>query len=194
MGNVFDPSHKERLESPNRRAKLDVDKVLSQLPLTEDQVVADIGCGTGYFAIPLAARLTQGSVICTDVSEDMLDTVRQKVAGVEIGNVELRKVAPDETGLEPDSIDGALMSTVLHEVDDRESYLRQIARALRLNGWFAVIEFVKRPTEIGPPVEQRLRPEEVIDIGRAAGLASVGKPVELSDTFYMIMFRPLETV
>ena len=52
MSKTFDPEHRSVLEDEERRSILDVKKVLRQFPVKGN--AADLGCGTGYFTVPLA--------------------------------------------------------------------------------------------------------------------------------------------
>ncbi|MBI4301772.1 MAG: 1-(5-phosphoribosyl)-5-[(5-phosphoribosylamino)methylideneamino]imidazole-4-carboxamide isomerase, partial [Chloroflexi bacterium] len=54
------------LEHPERKRELDPERVLDLLPLEPNQKIADIGCGPGYFTIPLSRRLGRGRVYALD--------------------------------------------------------------------------------------------------------------------------------
>jgi protein-L-isoaspartate O-methyltransferase len=51
---TFRVSEVHKLEDPERLQWLPVDDVISALALRSEMTVADIGAGTGYFAIPIA--------------------------------------------------------------------------------------------------------------------------------------------
>jgi len=128
------------------------------------RVVADVGAGTGYFALPLAERLPEGRVLCLDIEPRMLDLLRQRAEERGLGGrVELLHVtSPDILPLDDASIDAALMVSLYHELDDRPRYLAELRRSLRPAGLLAVIDW--RPdgsADHGPRPEHRI----------AAGLA-----------------------
>jgi trans-aconitate 2-methyltransferase len=52
-------------------------RVLARLPLRGDEIVIDVGCGTGRLTAELAARLPRGRVIAIDRSVEMLKTARE---------------------------------------------------------------------------------------------------------------------
>ena len=59
-------------DDPARDAWQQPDAVIRALKLAPDAVVADIGAGTGYFAVRLARAVPKGRVIGVDVSHDMV--------------------------------------------------------------------------------------------------------------------------
>ena len=69
-----------RMLSPERLERLDPEAVLSLCEVDRHDTVADIGCGPGYFTLPLAKRLTHGKLYALDVDDDMLAACRQRVA------------------------------------------------------------------------------------------------------------------
>ncbi len=50
----LNPAKMDALLALKRRETLDQERVISMIPLRPYHVVADIGCGPGYFAIPTA--------------------------------------------------------------------------------------------------------------------------------------------
>jgi len=61
---VFDDPARDAWQKPH--------DVIEALSLKPDAVVADIGAGTGYFAIRLASMLPRGRVYAIDVEPDMV--------------------------------------------------------------------------------------------------------------------------
>ena len=55
------------LERSAREREERTDKLLELLPLEPDNVVADIGAGSGYFALPIAERVPHGKVIAIQI-------------------------------------------------------------------------------------------------------------------------------
>ena len=43
-----------------------------------DEVVLDIGAGSGYLSLAIAENLTTGKVICFDLSEEMLNRLKKR--------------------------------------------------------------------------------------------------------------------
>ena len=105
------------------------------------QTVVDLGCGMGYFSIPLARMVgPQGKVICIDVQQQMLDGLRRRAtrAGV-LSQVTLHRCEPTQLGL-ADPADFVLAFWMLHEVPDQTAFLAEIAAHLKPNGCLLIVE------------------------------------------------------
>ncbi len=105
----------------------------------------DIGCGNGHIAIELATYCPDLNVFAMDLSEDMVEAVRQNAATARVGD----RVAPvlgDAVRLPfPDnSVDLVLSLHAVHHFPDPQSALREIRRVLAPNG-AALIRDVRRP-------------------------------------------------
>jgi len=168
---VFNPAHKEVLESPNRYRILPPFKTLKYMCLKEDDIMIDIGCGTGYFTIP-ASQITgpSGKVIGVDISEEMLNELRRKIDGGS-ANVELKLSDNLKIPVEDQYATFALLANVLHEADDMQIMLRETYRLLKPGGRLAIIEWEKKETPMGPPIDHRLHASEIISLVSGAGFS-----------------------
>lgn len=166
---VFNPDNKAILESPERYKILPPFKTLKVMCLKEDDIMIDIGCGTGYFTLP-ASEITGplGRVIGVDISEEMLNEVRNKING-KGHNIEL--MLSDNITLPISDSHGtfALLVNVLHEADDMMAMLAEAKRVLKPGGRLAIIEWEKREMPLGPPVEHRLHHDELMRLVMDSG-------------------------
>ncbi|KYP80064.1 class I SAM-dependent methyltransferase [Ferroacidibacillus organovorans] len=155
MGHRFDPAHVDRLLSAERMKLLPPDETLQLLDVRETDDVADIGCGPGYFSLPLAAK-TKGSVYCVDLSSVMLSYVQKRAAEANCQNVTTVESPAESIALPDHSVDRILCSFVLHEVDDLSQSLKEFIRILKPSGKMLLIEWEKKESEFGPPIHHRL--------------------------------------
>lgn len=157
----FHPSQMHRLEDPERRNWLPPDEVLVQLDLRPGWTVADIGAGTGYFTLPMASAVgSAGRIFAVDVSPEMLERLRVRLAEAMLTNVECVEAEASATRLPSASCDLVLLANVWHEFDDRGAVLAEARRVLKPAGRVALLDW--RPDverEHGPPLEHRIAPE-----------------------------------
>ena len=161
--------HIRALLHPGRYEELDPFVVTAFLPIEPYDHVADIGCGPGYFAIPLAKHLVYGKLFALDIEDEMLDALRARVADANLGNVEVLKCGPADFPGPEESLDGALLAFVAHQSDDRTAFLNATRVLLKPGGWCAVLEWYRKETEHGPPLEARIDPAELETLSRAVG-------------------------
>ncbi len=163
MGNrVFNPDNKALLESPERYKILPPFKTLKVMCLKEDDIMIDIGCGTGFFTLP-ASEITgpSGKVFGVDISEKMLEEVKTKING-KGNNIELLLSDNIALPLGNSQATFALLANVLHEADNMMTMLSEAMRVLKPGGRLAIIEWEKREMTMGPPVEHRIHHDEIM--------------------------------
>src|SRR3954454_12153817 len=109
--------------------------VIERLGLQGDETVVDLGCGTGRDTEMLLDRLPTGRVVAFDGSVQMLDRLRERLAG-RLDRVEV--VRADLTEPFPEAVRGdAVMSVAtFHWVPDHASLFRGVAGALPSGGRF----------------------------------------------------------
>jgi len=151
------------LENPSRDAWQKPQEVIAALELKPDEVVADIGAGTGYFARRFARQV--GKVYAVDVSEGFLRQAREGAPA----NLETILAAPDDPRLPPASVDTIFFCNVLHHIGNRAAYYPKLDRALKPGGRIVILEFYKKKLPVGPPESMKLSEAEVIAELEAAG-------------------------
>jgi ubiquinone/menaquinone biosynthesis C-methylase UbiE len=127
-------------DNPLRRLVHDPQRILAGL-VQPGQTALDLGCGMGYFSIPLARLVGPGGrVICVDVQEQMLDGVRRRAerAGV-ADRIRLHQAGPHGIGL-AETADFALAFWMLHEVPDQAAFLAEVGACLAPGGRLMIVE------------------------------------------------------
>jgi ubiquinone/menaquinone biosynthesis C-methylase UbiE len=130
------------LDSPTRVAGLKIPETLAALKLKPGQTVADIGAGTGVFTFPFVISVRPGGkVFAVDVEQGLLDHIEEKATEQGMGTaVQVVLGEFDDPSL-PSQIDLAFINDVLHHIEHRELYVKNLAGYLKPGGRIAVIDF-----------------------------------------------------
>ena len=183
----------ELLLSPDRAERLDPLSVLSLSPVNPGETVADVGCGPGYFTLPLAKFLFSGKVYALDTDQEMLEACRRRLDEARMSNVETLLCQEYEFPLEAGILDGVLVAFVAHHPEDRVRFLDSIKRLLLPRGWCFVLEWRAEETESGPPLERRIAPEELAASARSVGFR-ITTQRNLNDEHYIMTLRNTQSV
>ncbi len=162
-----------RLESPERLALLQVERVIETLELGSTDTVADIGSGPGVISIPLGRSLPSGLVYAVDVEPQQLDALRMRVATAGLTNVVPVLGGFEDPYLPADRLDLVLVVDTYHHIEDRKAYFERLRRVFRDGGRLAIVEWKSGPLRIGPPPEYKLAEGEREAELRAAGFERV---------------------
>ena len=172
-----------KLENPARIEELAPPETLARLGLLDGMAFADIGAGTGIFTTA-AAGITRAPIYAIDPSAGMREILQSKKSALALDTVE---ILSDVSALMEQSVDLALLCTVLHEIDDQKAFFAQIAARLKPEGRLAVIEFHKSASPFGPPPEIRLSPEDTVRLASSAKLEERDR-FTLGENFYCVIF------
>lgn len=162
------------LESANRVAKLKVSEAVAALQLEPGGVVADIGAGSGVFTLPLAKAVSMsGKVYAVDIEQGLVDHIATKAKEEKATNVHAVLGKFTDPNLPARDVDLAFIYDVLHHVENRAEYLRNLAPYLKAAGRIAVIDFYP---ELGPHKNDRAL--QITKDETKAWMAAIGfKPV-----------------
>jgi ubiquinone/menaquinone biosynthesis C-methylase UbiE len=172
-----------KLENPKRLAELNPQDTLKKIGLKDDDTFCDIGAGSGIFTFA-AAAITKNKIYAVEISTEMLTLLQLRVNEFHSENiitVSNIKTIPES------SCNVALLCTVLHEVPDVQDMMNEVKRVLTKNGCLAIIEFHKRPTPMGPPVEHRLDSVQLAETLHNYGLHQIHHTT-LGENFYCSVF------
>ncbi len=146
--------------------------VLQAAGVRSEEVVLDVGAGTGFWTEPLARLVgANGRVFAVDVEPIMLDEIRTLVAQQRLTNVEVVQSGESSIPLGDGIADLVVLGFVLHEPKDLDEFLAEIIRLLKPAGRVLVIEWQDHPTDAGPPLEYRVSAEEAQALLGASGLS-----------------------
>ncbi len=185
---VFPTAKWERFISKERQEEQSVNKFLKLTQPKSDEVWADIGCGPGYFTIPLAQKVKK--VLAVDVKEQMLNICKKRADDINLHNIEYLQSNGKLINYQFNFFDKILIANVLHEFDDRQKALMEMNRLLRTNGYVFVIDWKYEDINSGPPLEHRLPMQKVINDFLANGFNLLHN-WEVYEQFYFLSFQKI---
>jgi ubiquinone/menaquinone biosynthesis C-methylase UbiE len=187
MTHKFDIKNKHKLDNEIRRKMLPPSDTLIKLGLKKDDIVADIGCGIGYFSIPAYEIVGErGKVFAVDILSEMLKEVGEKLKEKNISNVQCVKINGSNLNIEDEIMTYVFMCNVLHEVDNPKMLLNEIMRVMKSEANIVIVEWEKVDSKIGPPVGHRLDKKEVEKILEESNFKNINH-VSLSENFYAVI-------
>jgi arsenite methyltransferase len=158
------------LEDPERETWQQPEAVIHSLGIKPGDDVADLGAGSGYFTVRLAEAVgPAGRVYAVDIDPQMLDYVERRAKEEQLENVQTILAEPNDPKLGSASVDLIFICDTLHHISNRDKYYPRLARALKSGGRLVNIDFEKRATPLGPPLEMRIAKRDVIKEIEAAG-------------------------
>jgi ubiquinone/menaquinone biosynthesis C-methylase UbiE len=159
------------LISPLRRFFHDPDTLVKPY-VKEGMTVLDIGCGMGFFSLPVARMVgASGRVVCVDLQDKMIKGLvkRAKKAAL-LDRIDARVCGGNHLSIEDmgGAVDFALTFALIHEVPDKERLLAEIAGAMKQH----------RKILIGEPKGHVSKDDfdKTVSIARDAGFEAVDHP------------------
>jgi cyclopropane fatty-acyl-phospholipid synthase-like methyltransferase len=174
-------------DDPARDAWQKPDEVVKALRLAPDAAVADIGAGTGYFAVRLARAVPRGRVFAVDIEPDMVRYLRERAQREGLANLVAVQGKPDDARL-PEPVDRVLIVDTYHHIDARVAYFARLRGSLKPGAEVAIVDFTLE-SPVGPPKSARLPAQTVIDEMRRAGYLLAARHEFLPHQYFLV-FRP----
>ncbi len=134
----YEPSWKRQLKPAQ-------DKLLKMLTLKKGEKVLETAAGTGLVTTRIAKAVgTEGEVVATDLSDEMIERTRSRAKEQDITNVKFHRMDAESLEFEKESFDAAINSFGLMYVPDPVKALQEMNRVLKPGGRAGVAVWGKR--------------------------------------------------
>ncbi|MGI5863083.1 MAG: class I SAM-dependent methyltransferase [Myxococcales bacterium] len=176
------------LEREDRAIWQRPDEVIAALGLKGDELVADIGAGSGYFSFRFAKALPRGRVVAVDVEPEMVRHIHHRALSEGVSNLEAVVSKPDEPS-SPPGADLVFICDVLHHVPDRAAWLGKLAAGMKSGARLALVEFKEGELPQGPPEGAKIPRAKLLELASDAGLKLVEEKPELLPYQTFLVFQ-----
>jgi arsenite methyltransferase len=178
------------LERPERAKWQKPDEVVKALGLRGDEVLVDLGAGSGYFSFRFAKALPKGRVYAIDTEAEMVRHIHHKAMEEGVSNVQAQLAKPDDPAL-PSGADIVFICDVLHHVQDRPAWLKKLHDQVPAGAKLVMIEFKTGKLPEGPPEGVKISKDALIALCKDAGFTlKEDKPKLLPYQQFLVFEKP----
>lgn len=149
------------LERNSRSKEENTDLAISNLPVSKNSVVADIGAGSGFYTFRIAPKVSEGKVYAVEIQDDAIDYLKDKAAELKANNVIVIKGAEKSPNLPDGSIDLAIMVDVYHELLYPQEFLQGIKQTLKPKGRLLLLEYKQEDPGVAIKPEHKMSVKQV---------------------------------
>jgi len=158
-------------ENQNRVIWQKPEMVLEMMGDLADKTVADIGAGTGHFALRLAKKAKK--VVAIDIDKkftEYIDSVKVMELPDEFQDRLVTRLSSENNpNLEPNELDIAVIVNTYMYVGNRVDWMKKVVSGLKPGGKVIIIDFKRKKTPVGPPAQYRvplyMAEEEIANAG-----------------------------
>lgn len=161
--------------------------IINQLGILRNSIVADFGCGSGYFSIPLAQFIgEEGKVYAMDVLTSALESVESKAKLSGLSNIITKRVNLEKEGgskLDGENVDWVILKDMLFQNNKKDIILKEARRILKKDGKMLVIEWNEKAGAFGPGSDLKISREELKKLIISGGF-KIEKEISAGDYHY----------
>ena len=162
---------------------------LDSLGLKPGMVVADVGAGSGYMSLRMAARVgPTGKVYAEDVQPEMLQRVRANAQKAKLANIQTVQGSFTDPMLPKGQMDMVLLVDVYHEFSEPQKMLDRIRESLKPDGRLVLLEYRKEDPKVPIRAEHKMTVEEVRAEIEPEGY-KLDKVLEILPRQHILIFR-----
>jgi len=164
--------------------------VIEQLELEADDVVADIGAGSGYFSFLIAPSVPEGKVVAVDIQPEMLDFIESKKKLKKVSNIEPHLGTIEDTRLPENTVDLAIMVDAYHEFSHPREMAQSLLKGLKPGGRVVFLEYRGEDPSVSIKPLHKMTVKQVTREMEAVGLEFVEVRDFLPIQHFLVFRKP----
>ncbi|MGA0373097.1 MAG: class I SAM-dependent methyltransferase [Flavobacteriaceae bacterium] len=129
------------LERSSREKEENVSTLIQNMKIESNDIIADIGAGSGYHSFRMAPLVKNGVVYAVDIQSEMLAAINRRIESNKIKNIKTILGNEKSIQLPNNSVDKILMVDVYHEFNFPREMIRSIKNTLKPNGKLFLVEY-----------------------------------------------------
>lgn len=148
----------ETMEVGSRELYAAREAVIAAIGVQEGDAIADIGAGTGLYALLFAQRTgARGVIYAVDIEPRFLKLINQRAADSDLRNVVAVLGREDDITLPHNSIDFAFIADTYHYFSDPAPIMASVREALRPGGRVILLDYNLDPSTSKRPELDHVR-------------------------------------
>ena len=180
----------EWLERPEREQEERTDLLVELMGVEPDEVIADIGSGTGYFSLRLAREVPEGRVVAVDIQPEMNEILEENARQEGIENVETVLGNIDDVKIPANTIDVVLFVDAYHEFSHPWEMKRSLMKALKPGGRIVLVEYRAEDPAVRIKPHHKMTEDQARREFEAAGFQWVKTFDDLPQQHVLIFQKP----
>lgn len=176
---VFEDKKRDSWQQPAR--------VIKEVGIKPNSLVADIGSATGYFPVRISKVANGGRIWGVDIEPNMVNFLNRRARKEKLPNV-FSILGTFDDPLIPEPVDFIFIVDTYHHISKRLTYFKNLKSSLRKNGKVVIIDFRKGDLPFGPKDATKLSKTTVISEMREAGY-KLATELDFLKYQYLLVFK-----
>ncbi|MEM1093126.1 MAG: class I SAM-dependent methyltransferase [Bacteroidota bacterium] len=167
------------------------ERVIRAMDLDANDVIADIGAGTGFFTFRLSPVVPRGKVLAVDIDTEALTQLAATADSLGLGNIETVVGTPQNPNLEQGDVDVVLIVASYTEFSHPREMMGHIVSALKPGGRLILVEYRGEDATLSVPSVRRITQDQAQREMQAAGLKLRETKEILPLQHFMVFEKPI---
>lgn len=154
--------------------------------------VADFGAGSGHYTFAMAKAVgAEGKVFAIDIQKEILIRIKREASEKNTRNIEIvwgDIETPGGSKLRDNFLDAVLISNTLHQVEDKETPIKEALRVLKPGSSLIIIDWSGSFNGLGPKEEDVFKKDKAKDVLNKLG-ASLEKEFDAGENHWGVIFK-----